>query len=70
MPERRQALTLLLAARARDGVVALSDRKESVGESKANKVKKYHLDDGGSYYVALSGDGEVAAPVDENVLVV
>ena len=61
VPEWRQALTLLLAARARDGVVALSDRKETVGVSRANEVKKYHLDDRGSCYVALSGDGEVAA---------
>lgn len=54
-------MTLLLVARAKDGVVALSDRKESVGEMEGNEVTKYRLGGGGSYYVAFSGDGAAAA---------
>lgn len=50
-------MTLLLAARAMDGLVAISDRKESVPESQGNEVSKCHLDSTGGFYLALSGDG-------------
>lgn len=56
-------MTLLLAARAMDGLVALSDRKESVPESQGNEVSKCHLDSAGGFYLARSGDGTAAAHI-------
>ena len=50
-----------MAARARDCIVALSDRKETIGGGgRDGEVTKYHLDAAGGYYIALAGDGTVA----------
>lgn len=53
-------MTLLVAARAKDCIVALSDRKERVGGFKCNEVTKYYLSTDGGFYIALAGDGGVA----------
>ena len=53
-------LTLLVAARTRDGIAALSDRKESVRGSGGNEVSKYYLDAAGGCYMSLSGYGDAA----------
>lgn len=53
-------MTLLAAARAKDGIVAISDRKESVDESLSNEVTKYYADAAGGFYIALAGDGTAA----------
>ena len=53
-------MTLLVIRRAKGGIVALSDRMESVGQSGANEVTKYYLSVSGGFYIALAGDGETA----------
>lgn len=54
-------MTFLVAARAKDGLVALSDRKETIPEPNGNEVSKYYLDVVKGFYLALSGDGVAAA---------
>lgn len=56
-------MTLLIAARTKDGLVAVSDRKESVAGAGANEVTKCHLDAAGEFCLALSGDGAMAARI-------
>ena len=56
-------MTLLVIGRAKDCILALSDRKESVDQSDPNEVTKYYLGDTGEIYMALSGDGEVAKDI-------
>ena len=53
-------MTLLVIRRAKGGIVALSDRMESIGQSDANEVTKYYLSVSGGFYIALAGDGETA----------
>ena len=53
-------MTFLGIAHARDCILALSDRMESVSQSRSNEVTKYYLSDTGEIYMALSGDGEFA----------
>ena len=53
-------MTLLVAARAKDCIVALSDRKERAGGFKCNEVTKYYLSTERGFYIALAGDGDVA----------
>ena len=53
-------MTLLVAARARDCIVALSDRKETVIGGPCGEVTKYHLDAAGGFYISLAGDGAAA----------
>ena len=53
-------MTLLVMGHAKDCILALSDRMESVAQSDPNEVTKCHLGDTGEYYIALAGDGEMA----------
>ena len=53
-------MTILAITHAKGYIVALSDRKESVGQSDSNEVTKYYLSMSGGFYVALSGNGETA----------
>ena len=53
-------MTLLVIRRTKGGIVALSDRMESIGQSGANEVTKYYLSVSGGFYIALAGDGETA----------
>ena len=53
-------MTLLVVVRARNCILAHSDRKESVAQSDPNEVTKYYLSDAGEIYMALSGDGVLA----------
>lgn len=56
-------MTFLVAARAKDGLVAPSDRKETIPEPNGNEVSKYCLDVVKGFYLALSGDGVAADPI-------
>lgn len=60
---RLRLLALLVAARANDGLVAPSGRRESAGGSRGNGVSKCHLDAAGEFCIALSGDAVAAAHV-------
>ena len=53
-------MTFLAMGRAKDCILALSDRMESVAQSDPNEVTKYYLCDTGRFYIALSGDGVFA----------
>ena len=59
-PRRLVLLTFLAIGRARDCILALSDRMESVAQSDPNEVTKYYLCDAGGFYLALSGDARMA----------
>ena len=56
-------MTFLAIGHARDCILAISDRKESVDQSDPNEVTKYYLSDTGEIYMALSGDGKTARDV-------
>ena len=59
-PRRQVLLTLLAIGNAKDCILALSDRMESVARSDPNEVTKYCLSDAGDFYIALAGDAEMA----------
>ena len=54
-------MTLLMAARAADGIAAVSDRKESRRGLPGREVKKCHMDEDGGLCVSLAGNGRAAA---------
>ena len=56
-------MTLLLASHATDGLVALSDRKETYQRGLPKDVKKHLLDKRRRFYISLAGDGKLAEGV-------
>ena len=54
-------MTLLIAARAADGIAAVSDRKESRRGLPDREVTKFHIGGDGKFYISLAGNGMVAA---------
>lgn len=56
-------MTLLMAVKADDGFVAISDRKETYANKPPKNVRKYHMDKKGGFYVSLAGDGRLAQGV-------
>ena len=56
-------MTLLVAARARDCIVALSDRKETLRDGPCGEVTKYYMDAAGGFYIALAGNGTAAGRI-------
>ena len=56
-------MTLLLASHATDGLVALSDRKETYQRGLPKDVKKHLLDKRRRFYISLAGDGKLAKGV-------
>ena len=54
-------MAFLAIGHARDCILALSDRRESVDQSDPNEVTKYCLCVAEGYYIALSGDGKTAS---------
>ena len=53
-------MTFLVIGSARDCILALSDRMESVAQSDPNEVTKYYLCGASGFYIALSGDDKFA----------
>ncbi len=56
-------MTLLMAVKADDGFVAISDRKETYANKPPTNVRKYHMDKKGGFYISFAGDGRLAQGV-------